>query len=345
MTLTKKILATSLMLASILAVGLSCGGKKAGLQQQAVLPDKTLFENGMAYLNKGQQIKARLSFQTLINTYEESEYLEKAKYYIAYSYLREGGVENLIQAEQAFKDFKLFFPTSELADDAQAHIVKINMHMMKEPSRDLTYAKRSQVELRNFLSEFPDSPLVPEMQVRLQFVEDTLATSIFLKGEFYHRKKFFKASSARFRDCVQQYKQFGQRDQALFLLADSLDHLKNYDESTLYYSQLVRGYPFSVYFEEAKDRLRKQEKPIPEVDTALAAENQKGYYTEGSLLTSPFRVVWDAFGLGVEKEWEALEKKREDEEKERVKAMVPGKSDKDKSPDKGGTNGGGSHRP
>jgi outer membrane assembly lipoprotein YfiO len=345
LTLTKKILAAGLVLALTLAAAVSCGKKKAGLQEQAVLPDKTLFENGMGYLNKGQQIKARLSFQTLINTYEESDYLEQAKYFIAYSYLREGGVENLIQAEQAFKDFKLFFPTSELADDAQAHIVKINMHMMKEPNRDLTYARRSQVELRNFLSEFPDSTLVPEMHVRLQFVEDTLATSIFLKGEFYHRKKFYKASSARFRDCVQQYKQFGRRDQALFLLGDSLDQLKNYDESTLYYSQVVRGYPFSSYFEEAKDRLRKQEKPIPDVDNALAEENKKVYYAEGSLLTSPFRVVWDAFGIGDDKQWEELEKKREEEEKARVKSMAPGKSDKDKNPDKEESKGGGSDNP
>jgi tetratricopeptide (TPR) repeat protein len=183
------------------------------------------------------------------------------------------------------------------------------------------------------------------MHVRLQFVKDTLATSIFLKGEFYHRKKFYKASSARFRDCVQQYKQFGRRDQALFLLGDSLDQLKNYDESTLYYSQVVRGYPFSTYFEEAKDRLRKQEKPIPDVDNALAEENKKVYYADGSLLTSPFRVVWDAFGIGDEKQWEELEKKREEEEKARVKAMAPGKSDKDKNPDKEESKGGGSDNP
>jgi outer membrane protein assembly factor BamD len=331
LTSTKKILAAILVLAVILVMGVSCGKKKAGLQSQAVLPDKTLFENGMEFLNKGQQIKARLSFQTLINTYEDSEYLEKAKYYIAYSYLREGGIENLIQAEQAFKDFKLFFPTSEMADDAQAHIVKINMHMMKAPSRDLTYARRSQVEIQNFLQEFPDSPLVPEMRVRLQYVEDTLATSVFLKGQFYHRKKHYKASSARFRDCVLQFKNFGRRDEALFLLADSLDHLKNYDESTLYYSQLVRGYPFSQYFEEAKDRLRKQEKPIPEVDEKLAAENKQSYYTTESILTSPFRAMFDAIGLGEDKEWEAMEKKREQEEKERVKAQMPSKSSKNTS--------------
>ncbi len=305
----------------------ACGGKKAGLQEQAVLPDKTLHENGLEFLTKSQFIKSRLSFQTLINTYDESPYLEKAKYYIAYSYLREGGVENLIQAEQAFKDFKLFFPASDLADDAQAHVIKINMHMMKEPNRDTTYALRSRVEVQNFLNEFPDSPLVNEMRARLQYIEDTLAMSNFLKAKFYHRKNFAKASASRLRECVAQYPHFRFRDEALFLLADSLDKIKNFDESTIYYAQLARGFPFSKYFEEARDRLRKLEKPVPEVDQRLAEENKK-YYEEGkSLFGGSREAVFGSFGLGKDEPWRQMEKQRDKEERDRLK-IEAGKVDK-----------------
>lgn len=318
----------ALLIVLVLAAGLSsCGGKKAGLQSRAVLPDKTLFENGIGFLSKGQYIKARLSFQTLINAYEESDYLERSKYYIAYSYFKEGGVENLIQAEQAFKDFKLFFPTSALADDAQAYIVQINMHMIRSANRDLTYTQRAQVEVRNFLQEFPDSSLNQEMQVRLACVEDILATSVFLKGHFYYKKKAYKASVARFRECVQRFRNFGRRDQVLFLLADSLDHLKNPDESAIFYGQVVRGYPFSSYFEEAKDRLRKLEKPIPEVDTKLAEENKKNWYEGESIFTTSFRSIFGIVGIGdEEKPWEAMEKQRAEEEKARIKTFLPDKN-------------------
>jgi len=36
-------------------------------------PDRTLFETGEEYLEKSQYIKARLAFQTLINTYPDSD--------------------------------------------------------------------------------------------------------------------------------------------------------------------------------------------------------------------------------------------------------------------------------
>ena len=329
----KRFLSVTLLILLLLTILLiiSCGGKKAGLQKRAVLPDKTLFANGMEFLRKHQFIKARLAFQTLINTYEDSEYLEKAKYYIAYSFLEEGGIENLVQAEQAFKDFKLFFPTSDLADDAQAHIVAINMRMMKAPNRDLTYTNKAYTEIKNFLEEFPDSPLVEEMKLRLHYVEDILATSSYLKGKFYYKKKFYKASASRFRECVTRFKTFGLRDSALYMLADSLEHLKNTDESAIYYAQLVRGYPFSQYFKTAKERLQKLEKPIPPVDKKLAEENQKYYTQEGSMLLAPFRMIFSIFSFGgQDKPWEALEKKREKQEKELIKSYAKKENKKKK---------------
>ena len=48
-----------------------CSQKSAKLQKSVVPPDKTLFETGSEYLEKSQFIKARLAFQTLINTYPD----------------------------------------------------------------------------------------------------------------------------------------------------------------------------------------------------------------------------------------------------------------------------------
>jgi len=310
------------LIISLMVLSISCGGKKAGLQSRAVLPDKTLFENGIQFMKKNQYIKSRLAFQTLINTYDNSEYLEQAKYYIAYSYMRESGIENLIQAEQAFKDFKLFFPTSEYADDAQANIVNINMRLIRAPNRDQTHSYKAYLEINHFIRDFPKSPLMGEMRIRLQYVEDVLAMSEFHKGKFYYKKKLYKASTSRFRECVHEYKKFGKRDEALFLLADSLDHLKNSDESAIFYAQVVRGYPFSEYFKKAQDRLRKLEKPIPEVDSKLAEENRQCYVISKSIWTSPFRAVFGIFGVGKEdKPWKEMEKQRQENEKEKLKQM------------------------
>ena len=73
-------------------------------------PDKVLYTRAMDDIKRGRQEVGRLSLQTLINTYPDSEYLAKAKLAIADSYYKEGGSASLAQAIQAYKDFGIFFP-------------------------------------------------------------------------------------------------------------------------------------------------------------------------------------------------------------------------------------------
>ena len=54
-------------------------------------PDKVLFDKSVADIERGRYEVARLTLQTLINTYDTSEYLAKAKLAIADSWFREGG--------------------------------------------------------------------------------------------------------------------------------------------------------------------------------------------------------------------------------------------------------------
>jgi TolA-binding protein len=46
--------------------------------KQSAEPDKALYDRAMADQKKGRYTEARLSLQTLINTYPDSEYLAKA---------------------------------------------------------------------------------------------------------------------------------------------------------------------------------------------------------------------------------------------------------------------------
>ncbi|MEI4920853.1 outer membrane protein assembly factor BamD, partial [Klebsiella pneumoniae] len=71
-------------------------------------PDKVLFDKAINDIERSRYEIARLTLQTLINTYDTSEYLAKAKLAIADSWYREGGSHGLAQAEAEYKDFILF---------------------------------------------------------------------------------------------------------------------------------------------------------------------------------------------------------------------------------------------
>src|SRR5208283_5954334 len=82
-------------------------------------PDKVLFDRAMDAMKHNKYDVARLSLQTLINTYPDSEYVARAKLAIGDSWYKEGGAAAMAQAESEYKDFITFFPNMPEAAEAQ----------------------------------------------------------------------------------------------------------------------------------------------------------------------------------------------------------------------------------
>ena len=252
-----------------------CSQKGAKLQKSVVPPDKTLFETGEEYLKKSQYIKARLAFQTLINTYPDSEMAADSYLAVGDSFYDEGGTENLIQAEDQYKNFIVFFPTSPRAPDAMMKIVSLNMKMMRTPDRDPSYARRAESSIRSLILQFPDSDYSKIAKDYLVEVQEVLAQGDFQVGQFYaDRRGNYAGAISRFKEIVEKYPSFSSMDETYFKLAQALEHTQNNDEAGIYYARIAQGFPFSKRFEEAKARIREMGKPLPEVDSALAALNQ-----------------------------------------------------------------------
>src|SRR5581483_11388393 len=68
-------------------------------------PDKVLFDRAMDAMKHNKFDVARITLQTLINTYPDSEYIARAKLAVGDSWYAEGGSAALTQAEIEYKDF------------------------------------------------------------------------------------------------------------------------------------------------------------------------------------------------------------------------------------------------
>src|SRR5258708_18224732 len=140
-------------------------------------PDKVLYDKAIKDLEKNRFEVARLTLQTLINTYDTSEFLAKAKLAIADTWFREGGSHSLAQAEAEYKDFILFYPTLEEAAEAQERVCMIHYRQMDKPDRDNQQGLRAEDECRQLLVQFPNSKFAPQAQQLLRNIQETLADS------------------------------------------------------------------------------------------------------------------------------------------------------------------------
>src|SRR6266478_4255319 len=185
-------------------------------------PDKVLFDRAMDAMKHNRFDVARMTLQTLINTYPDSEFIARAKLAVGDSWYAEGGTAALAQAEIEYKDFETFFPNMPEAAEAQLKIANIHYQEMEKPDRDYTHAKRAEDEYRNLIMQYPDNPkLVKEGKRRLLEVQEVLADREFGIGRFYFLRQSYAASIARLQSLVEKYPLYSRADEALFLLGQN----------------------------------------------------------------------------------------------------------------------------
>ncbi len=267
-------------------------------------PDKVLFDRAMEAMKHNRFDVARMTLQTLINTYPDSEFIARAKLAVGDSWYAEGGTAALAQAEQEYRDFKTFFPQMQEAAEAQLKIANIQYQQMEKADRDYTHAKRAEDEYRDLILEFPDSKLVPEAKGRLLEVQEVLADREFMIGRFYYLRPSYAASIARLKSLVEKYPLYSKADEALWLLgqnyegeigqlrsrptctklnpvpgcvgenakANMIEELSK--EAAVAYAKILTRYPLMDRSDDAKKRLAALHQPIPRATKAAVAQNR-----------------------------------------------------------------------
>jgi outer membrane protein assembly factor BamD len=295
------------VLGMLLVFAVACTNKKSvnplanvGSKQ----PDKVLFDKAMDAMRHNRFDVARLTLQTLINTYPDSEFIARAKLAVGDSWYAEGGTAALAQAEQEYSDFQIFFPNMPEAAEAQLKIANIHYQQMEKPDRDYTNAKRAEDEYRKLVLQYPENKLVPEAKQRLLEVQEVLGEREFEIGRFYYLRESYPASIARLQSLVEKYPLYSRADEALYLLGQNYEGqiarmrsaptcdvhglprgcatealkaryigelAKHASEA---YGKILTRYPMMDRSDDAKKRLAALHQPIPRPTRAAALQNK-----------------------------------------------------------------------
>jgi outer membrane protein assembly factor BamD len=263
-----------------LSLGLlaSCIHKKyeTPITKNTQQPDKVLFDQAIHDIERGRYEVARISLNTLMNTYESSEFLAKAKLAVADSWFREGGGNGMAQAEAEYKDFQLFYPDMEEAAQAQDRVCDIHYRQMDKSDRDSLQTLRAETECRDLLVRYPNSKFAPDAAQKLRNIQESEAEHEYVVGNFYWRREMNPAAANRLNALVDQYPLYSKAGEALYEAGDSYSKMgPRFRKLTgEMFGRVVRDYPLSVRAKEAEDRLKDMELPVPAVDRA-ALERQK----------------------------------------------------------------------
>jgi outer membrane protein assembly factor BamD len=284
------------LLGSLLAFTAACTNKKVNNPLANVgskQPDKVLFDRAMDAMKHNRFDVARMTLQTLINTYPDSEFVARAKLAVGDSWYAEGGSAAFAQAEIEYKDFETFFPNMPEAAEAQLKIANIHYQEMEKPDRDYTHAMRAEEEYRSLVLQYPESKLVPEAKQRLLEVQEVLGEREYEIGRFYFLRQSLLAAQSRLSALVARYPLYSRVDDALYLLGQSYEsqitmvRAKPGDETQKAkfieglttkaadaYSKILMRYPMMDRAEDAEKRLEALHRPVPKATAAAIAQNK-----------------------------------------------------------------------
>jgi len=265
------------------------------ITKDTLQPDKVLYDKAIDDIERSRFEVARITLNTLINTYDTSEFLAKAKLAIADSWMREGGSHGMAQAEAEYKDFILFYPAMEEAAEAQEKVCKIHYDQMEKPDRDAKHAMQAEDECRQLLVQFPNSKFAPRAQQMLREVQEVLAESEFRAGHYYHTKGSFPAAANRLQGLADHFPLFSRADEALWELGDAYSKMGDRftEKAATAYAKIVREYPLSPWADEAKAKLLAMERPVPEADPVAYARMK--YELENHEKPSMISHFWGVF--------------------------------------------------
>ena len=234
----------------------ACGGNQPPVVPAGnAAPDQFLFQRADDAMKRQRWADARRYFQQIVDNYPQSTLRPDAKLGVGDSYLSEGGDANIVLAENEFREFITFYPTSARVDYAQYKLAMTHYRRMKAPERDQTETTAAVREFEVFFDRYPNSMLTPEVREKWREARSRMSEASYKVGLYYYRARWYPGAIDRFREVLKQDPNYPERDAVYYYLAESLLKTDKKAEAVPYYDRLVKEFDRSDYLDDARKKL------------------------------------------------------------------------------------------
>jgi outer membrane protein assembly factor BamD len=218
------------------------------------IPPDQLISRGKEQIKKQDYIKAKNSFNQVLEDYPDSKERVQALMLLAKSYYLDREYE---EAKFHFKKFIELYPAKSYVDRAYFYKAMSDFRLMEIATRDQTNSHAALEGFDEFIKNFPKSPFYPKAVEKRNETLKVLAQSVFEIGKFYYRTGAYQSAISRLEDVMETYPNQGFVDEATFLIAESYYEEENFGEAIKTYKELIKKYPKSQFSTDAKIRLQR----------------------------------------------------------------------------------------
>lgn len=220
---------------------------------KAMPPPGTLYSNGLAYLQKGEDEKAATAFNDVEVNYPYSTWATHAELLHGFAeYQRQdftaaiGSINRFIELHPASPDTAYAYYLRSLCYYEQIEGVQ----------RDQTFTLQAMQALQDVVTRFPDSAYARDARIKLRLVQNRLAGHDMAIGRFYERQHLYAAAIGRYQSVVEDYQTTTYVPEALERLVECDLDLGLIPEARRSAAVLGYNYPGSRWYKQAYNKLQ-----------------------------------------------------------------------------------------
>jgi len=186
------------------------------------------FDRGQEAMKKKDYVKAIGDFQTVVESFSESEIVPHAQFMLAEAHFKS---EEYITASFEYERVYIDYPASDWAMDAQ--FKKALCYFMESPSARLDQGNTNLAidEFNRFIDNYPNSELTEEAQKNIAELRAKMAYKEYLNGETYEKLKYFEAATIYYQYIIDTYPRTLWAEYARFGIAEVQFKMDEYEKA------------------------------------------------------------------------------------------------------------------
>jgi outer membrane protein assembly factor BamD len=217
--------------------------------------DKEIYQKARKQMKRDPE-KARLLFKEIMHLYPDSIYARRSKIGIADSYYRQKDSASMIMAATEYQEYVNLYPHSPDAVYAKLQIAMCYYKQVKKPGRDQTSTHQAVKALAGMIKQYPDTKEAGEAKKMMAKARLNLANHYFAIGISNFRLKAFQGAVVRFKQVIDDYPEFPNKDKLFFFTGKSYYGKRDLDSAISFFQKIVNSYPKSKYIKKAQGMIK-----------------------------------------------------------------------------------------
>ena len=211
--------------------------------------DIEMYKNALSLSLSGKHDKAAIKFDNLNLNYPYSTLSAKAEIMTAYSLYQNNEIKKTIIKLQSFLEMN---PSGELSEYAQYLLGMCYYVQISNQERDPNLSKKSMNYFKIVISKYPDGKYAKDAKLKIQYINNSLASNELSIGVFYLRKNSPLAAIKRFKFIIKNYKNTNVIPETLYRLCEALLMISLEEEARQSKALLVYNFPQNKWAELSK---------------------------------------------------------------------------------------------